>query len=348
MRDIQVNAYIPVLIPLPIMSVEYTQTCKKTLEFISELTDLEFDLDQYGRLRPEFRVLTSIFDEEINEEIKNKLIIPTHINTRVLRISIVVSIPYSITVTQSDSDKEELLIGDEALALHLSLIGSLLEKRIYDFAFAINISLSRSIHILPGIINLGQSFTRIKEFNPYFIWEAYEKSKHLNWPEFKEISFSEIWKWLSRQRGFQEGFGKGRTGRALNSLVNIQLQGNLEVPESLLWAMIGLESIYTSGKSGLLEQVRDKSQILLGEQTSYKKILSKMYDIRSRFVHGELDFAAYNHIYDDDKIEKYYSEITEAFLVALAVLVCTLQEMILRDWNGLHFQYFVGDSQDDD
>jgi hypothetical protein len=110
----------------------------------------------------------------------------------------------------------------------------------------------------------------------------------------------------------------------------------------LLWALVGLEALYVHGKSELAQQVRDKAQAFLGAQEKFKKAVTKMYDFRSRFVHGDLDFPGLCLIGDARKtVERFDDELRDATAVAVAMLVGTLQEVIRRDWDGLRFDYTI-------
>ncbi|MNO70970.1 hypothetical protein D3C76_618710 [compost metagenome] len=250
----------------------------------------------------------------------------------------------------TDNGIPELINGNEAVEIHKSIIFPIFMKRIYDYAFALNLCGDNYICLNEGIIKFSDSnyVYRTNKLNPDFIVEAISEAEQMKWPKLRSIKIDQVIKWLNNQQGFLDGFGGGKIGRALNSIVNISFQRDTYSPESLFWAMVGLESIYTSGKSGLLEQVRDKSQILLGKQESFKKALNKMYDFRSRFVHGDLDFATPNYMYDSDELFKFHSDVSEALQIAVAVLICTIQELIVQDWEGVSFNYSVTNSHEVD
>ena len=113
----------------------------------------------------------------------------------------------------------------------------------------------------------------------------------------------------------------------------------------LFWALVGLEALYVHGKAELAQQVREKSQVLLGKQVTFKKRITQMYDFRSRFLHGDLDFPGLCLVGDArETVARFDSELLEAIAMAVAVLVGTIQEVIRRDWAGLRFDYTVADS----
>lgn len=66
----------------------------------------------------------------------------------------------------------------------------------------------------------------------------------------------------------------------------------MEPAMGLCWVSkkFGLEALYCQGNSNLPGQLNVKSTLLLGDRVSFKKDFNKMYDYRSRFVHGDLNF----------------------------------------------------------
>ena len=59
-----------------------------------------------------------------------------------------------------------------------------------------------------------------------------------------------------------------------------------------------------------------------------------VYDFRSRFVHGDLDFAGLCMIGDArDTVARFDDELRDATAVAVALLAGTLQEVIRLCWN---------------
>jgi len=141
---------------------------------------------------------------------------------------------------------------------------------------------------------------------------------------------------------YLDGFDGGATGRAISAFSRIFEAAIIDDSMQLVWALIGIESLYVKGKTSIVEQVRDKVQAFLGQPETYKKKLGSMYEFRSRFIHGDLDFIPLYLVGDARSVvERYEIEQTEAVDMAIAILVASLQELILRDWSGLDFTYTV-------
>ena len=62
-----------------------------------------------------------------------------------------------------------------------------------------------------------------------------------------------------------------------------------------------------------------------------------MYNFRSRFVHGDLDFPNSVTFEETDRYVDYFMEIGEIKGLAVAILLATLQAMIINNWSSLEF-----------
>ena len=109
----------------------------------------------------------------------------------------------------------------------------------------------------------------------------------------------------------------------------------------MFWALIGIETLYCSGKEGLSEQIFNKTQVVLGEIKDYKKRVKQMYDFRSRLVHGDLDVSPLHYDLDDVDEQQFQQNLYDSAILAVAILTTTLQQMVKRDKVNLRFQYVL-------
>ena len=221
-------------------------------------------------------------------------------------------------------------------------------KRISDLLVMTNIARVGSIELSNSAIvqdDHVDKFNHIPCMYALAIQEAVNMAAQMEWPNLQAMDISTVWKWVVKRHEMLEGFDNSPMGRALNAFSRLFEKKSADEPMQLLWALVGLEAIYVTGKTEILQQVREKSQSLLGKQDKYKKKISQMYNFRSRFVHGALDFPGLFLLADArDCVAKYDEELGEAITVAIAVFVATIQEVIRRDWDGLRFEYTVHDS----
>lgn len=77
--------------------------------------------------------------------------------------------------------------------------------------------------------------------------------------------------------------------------------------EEIFNAFIGLEALYsTDGSISVLEQIKRKSELLFGKIDGLNKKISKMYNVRSRLMHGTLPFPSKYYIKDaTENFEKF-------------------------------------------
>ena len=221
-------------------------------------------------------------------------------------------------------------------------------KRVSDLLVLANISHVGSVGLFhSGIVHNqnSQDSCEIPRMEIELLESANELAARIKWPRLEVIPLHDTWQWYVKRGYIIDGFDGTRLGRApcaYSRLFEATTQGE---PIQLLWALVGLESLYAKGKSDLSQQLREKSQAFLGEQLNFKKQISQMYNFRSRFVHGDLDFDGLSLMADArNTFERYSQELTEATATAIAMLAGTLQEIIRRDWHGLHFEYVVSNS----
>lgn len=182
-----------------------------------------------------------------------------------------------------------------------------------------------------------------------FLHGASSLAQKHNWPELHTLEFTKVWKWTNKHQGFIQGVSGTRTERALCAFSRLFHSSGYDHGQELMWSLIGIEALYGKGRESIIEQVREKTQLFLGNQTAFKKAINEMYDTRSRFIHGDLDFPSLAFSVDANdnfnRIGEYSHKPYSAVSMATAILVATLQELIIRDWSGLDFAYSVSDSE---
>lgn len=199
-----------------------------------------------------------------------------------------------------------------------------------------------AIQTLPGYYSSGDLTDRRLEGTGILLAHGVvDVPSRFGWPPFTEVSVAKVYQWMLGIPGIHEVFGSGRFGRALAALSYIvspehQWQG------TLFWGLIGLEALYGAGKEGLLDQIRKKSAAFLGPPTQFKRNWSKMYEVRSRFIHGDLDFpfSGYPWDYSPD-FDRFEAEISEATDLAASLLLATLQKLAAENRSTFEFEYFL-------
>lgn len=216
-------------------------------------------------------------------------------------------------------------------------------KRVTDLIVAANIADLGSLENVGGVFFKDERpCGNIRAMNAFSLREASNLASSRGWPTLRKLNFADVWEWAVRQKGFLVGFGGGPTGRAINAFTHL-FEG-VSDPIKLFWAMVGLEALYVTGR-GISEQMREKVWLLLGEQKAHKKEITQLYDFRSAFVHGDLDFVGMNCFYLPEGLDtrKHDTELVKSASLAQVILTATIQELVQRNWAGLSFSYRVRD-----
>lgn len=204
--------------------------------------------------------------------------------------------------------------------------------------------LSRTHCFLPkpgSILANGNVFS---EFNIDFgNWSSITESveKHA-WPKLRQIPFMKTWNWAQGIEGFCRGIGHGPAGRALAALSYATRHGFSDnSPQGLFWAALGLDAIFDSGGVSKTSQISRKTEVLFGKPPRSKKLPGQAYDLRSRILHGDVDMTfSYTETYNYD-LPGYTDKYPNATYLATALLVASLQEMVIRNVYSLDFKLTI-------
>jgi hypothetical protein len=168
------------------------------------------------------------------------------------------------------------------------------------------------------------------------------------WPTFAELSVQEVAQWLYRIPGFNHRDTQTNLGRAVAAATHIITSRSNETTLDLVWALLGLEALYTHGNFGLQQQLADKTEVFLGKRTTHKAAVSRMYDFRSRFLHGDIDLLYPHNVHQQaSRYDRFQNQMFESESTAISVLFATLQRMCVDDRYELKFSYQVFDSSGD-
>lgn len=170
---------------------------------------------------------------------------------------------------------------------------------------------------------------------------ALEETKHICWPDIREIPLLSVWHWLRAVPNLKEGFGGTDLGRSLAAfsyLFGDSIDGGHPFSHGL-WAILGLEAIYGEGSEQITRQLVDRTNTFLGKQPTHKKTLKNMYSFRSRFLHGDanLPFSHYRHD-GSDGVNRFYIDAVPPESMAVRVLTATLQKMAEQGRYDLRFR----------
>jgi hypothetical protein len=219
------------------------------------------------------------------------------------------------------------------------IAGHDLEKFVGDLLLASTIANPGAVHPRVVECSVGGSLRSTFQLRPNNIGFAREEAERIGWPPLAQFPLDQSLRWLRGVPGFIEGVPRGPLGRAVSSVS--QLLG-FNAPGDgmeLMWALVGLEALYTQGKEGLGQQLFEKAELLLGRPTTHGRSVRRLHGFRSRFVHGDTDFPlAYSPYYGDTWADAIVPA-AEHGAVATALLVATLQAMLAASRAELLFKW---------
>lgn len=224
--------------------------------------------------------------------------------------------------------------------LFLSSVASNLAKVVCDYVLAANIAKPGAVHTTRGILLVNgrrAPAAHLPKMYTDLFYMAVRRSAEIGWPAVSTMDVHEAWNWVSGIDGLASGVPRGRAGRAFAALSYL-LSGNGSL--DLVWALLGLEALYGTGNTGLREQLSEKSSVLLGRPSQHKKEFGRAYDYRSRLLHGDVDVPlAYSPHDALEEFARFHDESIRSGLIAISVLLATLQKMISLSVWDMEFSY---------
>lgn len=341
-NEVTLKAYLPILIPLTFEDFD-----KNVSEILTELVSLsgsiQFPLEEYGS----HETTIELFENEKQDELLSKVWVkPTHIrDLKILKFAIDKPILVPEKTYFVEDNKKIFVEGSAARSIHLLFIIETFEKRIYDFLITTHIACPGYLDVDEGYLFFNDKYYDRIQGMKSSIREAYQLSNELGWPKLDKLNIIDVWDWTKEIDEFISGIGKTPLGRALCALSYLFKPGIMhEGALDLVWTLVGLEALYCKDITGIQKQLTEKSQVLLGEVKENKRKFKKMYDIRSRLIHGSVDFPSkYCFKHAEPAFEKFTSDNYQATLVAEALLIATLQEMYKNKYSKLEFVYKIED-----
>lgn len=247
-------------------------------------------------------------------------------------------------VTESDGSplKPGHFSDDELMLLYKQGITSSLSEFVFMYALAANIAKPGSLQLEKRLLFFDRTYYETKGGAHNMFDVAFDEASKLGWPPMSSISANSVMSWLSDLPGFEKGEAITPLGRAVGALTYLQNPTYKDENDlALVWALIGLEALYGIGSTALRSQLLEKSQAYLGKMRTNKKGLGRMYDYRSRLIHGDADFT-FNRFYGRSHVsERFENSRGDSELMAIATLIATMQKMCAEKRYELGFHYEI-------
>lgn len=281
---------------------------------------------------------TYLFKKKLRREGSNKF---RYYKTLILELTLNLAEMYLDQEICDNSNEKVELTPEQANLFKRKVIETELEKYVMDLTFATNLAYPGLFEYQDAKIYLNNKLinkldTTLIDWNCSYI--NYLKNE---WPIIHILNIEQVWTWLNNRTNFLEGMSKTDIDRALNALT--YTLGNTSY-ETIFYILMGIEAIYNdNANNGITEQIRVKTEALLKRPEKFKKRISKIYDNRSKFIHGKLNFPTKYCPYDakEDFEDFYFNKYIETIEDAISILISTIQEYIIRDASTIEVSVVV-------
>ncbi len=211
----------------------------------------------------------------------------------------------------------------------------IINKILFRLNFLINLSYASNVDFLIGVIytesNIYIGKTQIIASNNMY---AYEHTRKMGWPKIKNVKLLDTVNWFHKFKIHTNNKSENNLHRAINALSYLFGDFKREYSADLFWVMLGIESLLVKGNQNITSQFKEKSILILGKPKEYSKKLAKLYDYRSRLIHGNFDiFPKYYSDY-----ESFRSEYSDYLDFAISILLALIRELIEKQECGFEFE----------
>lgn len=238
---------------------------------------------------------------------------------------------YAVCATVSFVDsRNEIKPGDDTSFLH-AFAAHYIEK-------AISLSLHLGELAFPGTIMTAEGaitdelgiLAQIEK--KYFLSCASPYDSDLTaWPSINLLDLNDVVVWATSIGFGASSFATTRLQRTFAAFTHVIGLGWGHDGETLFRAMQGLEAFYCDGIGDLRRQLAHKSETWLGSLPDRQNIVGKLYDHRSKFIHGSAKMQYWHDLsdpwQDDSKTSEQFSDAVE---FATRLLLVTLQQCVAQ------------------
>lgn len=212
---------------------------------------------------------------------------------------------------------------------------SLINDYLRRLCFLINLSYSTNVDFLPGVVySDNKEFIDKTKMIGSDIMYAYSHARKIKWPNIRNLKLIDTLNWFHNFSIHPSHKSTNNAHRAINSFSHLFNDLNIGKSDHLFWVMLGIESMLAKGINAISNQIREKSAIILGKPTEYTKKLNKLYDYRSRLIHGDTNI--YPNFYAD-----YYSfkkEYDDYLAFGTSILIALIRELIYTQKTEFEFE----------
>jgi hypothetical protein len=315
-----------ILSPLinPLHGEGITDYFEKSLQELLELQCFEFDIPLAGNV--------------ICKIILNDTFIPQSQKTRLVSHCL----EFTIEVTEKEAEATiyngTTETKETSVEFYVSMVASEFKIQLTNFLLFLQIAKPGAIRTKEGELLVNDEYYESYEAISSVHQETLNEIENIGWPKLKKLRYQDVINWYKQFNLSFEKMASTKVEIALNAFSYL-FQDKTDITLDLFWSLIGIEALYCTGKEGKAEQILEKTQVVLGPISDFKKKVKAMYNFRSRLIHGDLNIpSAISESFSLKEFEDYNEEFFNATIFAVAILTATLQELVVLRKNDLLFK----------
>jgi len=319
-----------IYLPFENSDIELTETTKLFINELIENTRLILiPLDDFGETELTIEKTTT---ETIDFLKKEYTTFFRETNTEIIHFAS--TIEFEVVYEFKNSTGAEELSKDD---LNYSLITSIFESRFQNFLTFTQIAIPGSLLTNKGLFLRDEKYYHdIESLRSNLLSVVYEKN--VTWPHTDLLSLLQVWNYIKNETCILTKKSLTNIENGLNAFSYL-IENNSDSMQNLFWAMSGIEALYAEGGIGIGYQIDMKSKLFLGEPNENKNILKKLYNFRSKFIHGSMNIPISNGWFSDDSQDEYDIEFYDMECLATRLLTATLQMIIKKDMRKFEFEF---------
>lgn len=221
--------------------------------------------------------------------------------------------------------------------LNESMLMAIYRSRFMNFLIFTQLSVPGSLYSYKGFHLVNNEFKEdFHEMSSCLVGIGYEEKP--SWPFIQTLPVDKVWNYILNKTKILSSDSSTNIERGLNAFSYL-FDNNYSSANSLFWSMTGVEALYAEGEIGIGYQINNKAKLFLGEPKENKKVLTKLYDYRSKFLHGKKSIPLNHGWLDGEYTDNHDEEFMEKAFISGKLLAATLQEIINRDIDVFDFEF---------
>jgi hypothetical protein len=157
-----------------------------------------------------------------------------------------------------------------------------------------------------------------------------------------DIDPEKVLRWTFSQNGVFDGYSDTPAARSFNYFTRLFAERfHDDELTDLVWALAGIEALLVEGGRSSVGQLKQKLTAIFGTDGNLEwllKMTDKMYNYRSRMVHGNRQIRSAFRIFEEEQNKNRFDEEYDSARFAIGILLMLLQEVIDRNETALRFK----------